>query len=55
MAKKSEARVTLSMACTVCQERNYNTEKNKRSDAQRLELQKYCPRCGKHTQHRETK
>ena len=55
MAKKSEARMTLSMACTECQERNYSSEKNKRSDAQRLELKKYCPRCGKHTLHRETK
>jgi large subunit ribosomal protein L33 len=55
MAKKSEARVIISLACTECQERNYGTVKNKRSDAQRLELKKYCPRDRKHTLHRETK
>jgi large subunit ribosomal protein L33 len=55
MAKKSEARVIVSLACTECQERNYTTEKNKRSDTQRMELKKYCPRERKHTLHRETK
>jgi large subunit ribosomal protein L33 len=55
MAKKSEARVVVSLACTECQERNYTTEKNKRNDAQRMELKKYCPRERKHTLHRETK
>jgi large subunit ribosomal protein L33 len=55
MAKKSEARVVVSLACTECQERNYTTEKNKRNDAQRMELKKYCPSERKHTLHRETK
>ena len=55
MAKKSEARVLISLACTVCQNRNYSSEKNKRNDAQRLELKRYCPHCRKHTPHRETK
>jgi large subunit ribosomal protein L33 len=55
MAKKTEARVIVSLTCTECQERNYSTEKNKRNDAQRLELKKYCPRQRKHTLHRETK
>jgi len=55
MAKKTEVRVTVSLACTECQERNYTTAKNKRNDTQRLELKKYCPRERKHTAHRETK
>jgi large subunit ribosomal protein L33 len=55
MAKKSEARVLISLACTECQERNYSSEKNKRNDSQRLELKKYCPHCAKQTLHRETK
>jgi large subunit ribosomal protein L33 len=55
MAKKSETRVIISLACTECQERNYSSVKNKRNDAQRLELKKYCPRDRKHTLHRETK
>jgi len=55
MAKKNEARVIISLTCTECQERNYTTAKNKRNDAQRLELKKYCPSERKHTLHRETK
>jgi large subunit ribosomal protein L33 len=29
--------------------------KNRRNDPQRLEMQKFCRRCRKHTLHRETK
>ena len=43
------------MACDVCKERNYTTEKNRRNDPNRIEHSKYCPRCRKHTLHRETK
>ena len=43
------------MACNECKEHNYVTEKNRRNDANRLELNKYCPHCRKHTLHRETK
>jgi large subunit ribosomal protein L33 len=53
--KKGEARVLITLACTECRERNYHTEKNKRNDPDRLELDKYCPRCRKHTPHRETR
>ena len=54
MAKKKD-RMTVTFACTVCQERNYTSEKNKKSDAGRMELKKFCPRCRAHTLHRETK
>ena len=54
MAKK-EVRVVIDLACTECKERNYTTEKSKRNDPNRLELQKYCKKCKKHTLHRETK
>jgi large subunit ribosomal protein L33 len=54
MAKK-ETRVVIHMACTECKERNYTTEKSKRNTQERLELQKYCKRCKKHTLHREAK
>lgn len=54
MAKK-EDRIIIGMACQDCKERNYTTSKNKRNDQQRLELRKFCSRCGKHTAHRETK
>ena len=54
MARKA-VRVVITLACTECKERNYTTEKNRRNDQARLELQKYCPRCRQHTLHRETK
>jgi large subunit ribosomal protein L33 len=54
MAKKA-VRPVITLACTVCKERNYTSEKNRRNDPQRLELKKYCPRCREHTVHRETR
>ncbi|MFZ8844800.1 MULTISPECIES: 50S ribosomal protein L33 [Thermoflexus] len=53
MAK--EVRVVITLACTECKERNYTTQKNRNNDPNRLELRKYCPRCRKHTLHRETR
>ncbi len=54
MAKK-KVRDVITLACVECRERNYTTEKNRRNDQQRLELQKFCPRCREHRLHRETK
>jgi large subunit ribosomal protein L33 len=54
MAKKAD-RMLITLACTKCKDRSYLTEKNKRNDAERLELSKYCPRCREHTPHREAK
>ncbi|MEJ2710772.1 MAG: 50S ribosomal protein L33 [Anaerolineales bacterium] len=48
-------RPVITLACTVCKERNYTTEKNRRNDPGRIELRKFCPRCREHTMHRETK
>ena len=45
----------ITLACTVCKRRNYTTLKNKKNDPDRLEIKKFCPRCRKHTAHRETK
>lgn len=55
MAKKGDARGVIHLECTECKERNYTTFKNKKNDAQRLELNKYCPRCRSHKVHKETK
>jgi len=54
VAKKGN-RVLVTLACTECKERNYLTSKNRRTQTGRLELKKYCPRCRRHTLHRETK
>ena len=48
-------RVKITLACTECNQRNYNTMKNKKNDPDRLEMNKYCRFCRKHTLHRETK
>jgi large subunit ribosomal protein L33 len=54
MAKKA-VRTVITLECTECRERNYTSEKNRRNDPGRLQLQKYCPRCRLHRLHRETK
>lgn len=43
------------LACEECKERNYTTTKNKKNIKERMELNKYCPKCQKHTAHKETK
>ena len=48
-------RVKITLACTECKQRNYNTMKNKKNSPDRLEMKKYCRFCKKHTIHRETK
>jgi large subunit ribosomal protein L33 len=52
---KAEARIAVTLACTDCKRRNYQTKKNKRNSPDRVELNKFCPSCGKHTAHRETR
>jgi large subunit ribosomal protein L33 len=54
-SKSSDVRPKITLACTECKERNYITKKNRRNDPDRLELSKFCPRDGRHTQHRETR
>lgn len=47
--------VKITLACTECNQRNYNTTKNKKNIPGRMEMNKHCPFCRKHTLHRETK
>lgn len=51
----ADMRVKITLACSECKQRNYDTKKNKKNDPDRLELKKYCRFCRKHTVHRETK
>jgi large subunit ribosomal protein L33 len=48
-------RVNIILACTECKQRNYATRKNKKNDPERLEVNKYCKFCKKHTAHKETR
>ena len=51
----NDARVKITLVCTECKQRNYDTKKNKKNDPDRLELKKYCKFCRKHTLHKESK
>lgn len=42
------------LICTECLSRNYTVMKRK-EDPKRLELSKFCPHCGKHTIHKQSK
>ena len=56
MAKKGKgARNNIQIACTECKQINYTSDKNKKNDPERLEMEKFCPFCRKHTKHKETK
>jgi large subunit ribosomal protein L33 len=49
------AREIITLACTECKSRNYTSTRNKKQGSERLELRKFCSKCGKHLAHRETK
>ena len=50
-----ENTVKVTLRCSECKQRNYNSMKNKKNDPDRLEMKKYCRFCKKHTTHNETK
>ena len=45
----------ITLACQVCEERNYDLTKNKRLHPERAEWKKYCPRCNKQQALKESK
>jgi large subunit ribosomal protein L33 len=51
----SSKRTKITLECTQCKERNYDTTKEKKKHPDRVEHKKYCPRCKTHTIHKETK
>jgi large subunit ribosomal protein L33 len=55
MAKATDVRPKITLACEVCKHRNYITKKNRRNDPDRLGLKKFCPNCRVHRDHRETR
>ncbi len=48
-------RETITLQCSACKRRNYSTTRNKKTQTEKLELQKFCPFCRKHTAHKETR
>lgn len=53
MAKKSGARITMGLVCTVCGTRGYITSRNKLNTPEKLKPKKYCRTCRKVTEHKE--
>ena len=48
-------RTKITLACTECKQRNYNTTKDKKTHPDRMETKKSCRFCKTHTLHKETK
>ena len=48
-------REIITISCTACKRKNYTSTKNKKTTPDRLELNKYCKWCKKHTPHKEEK
>ena len=56
MAKKAQdVRPIIKLRSTAGTGYTYVTKKNRRNTPDRLELAKFCPKCGKHVAHRETR
>ncbi|MEK7141502.1 MAG: 50S ribosomal protein L33 [Patescibacteria group bacterium] len=53
MAKK-EQRIIAGLTCIVCKGQNYMTQRSKLNTPEKLKLRKYCPKCRKHTEHKES-
>ncbi|MFA9469914.1 MAG: 50S ribosomal protein L33 [Deltaproteobacteria bacterium] len=52
----SNGRVKIALACDECGARNYQTTKLRKAGQQeRLTLKKFCPKCNRRTEHKETK
>ncbi|MCX6784412.1 MAG: 50S ribosomal protein L33 [Candidatus Komeilibacteria bacterium] len=45
----------IKLECSECKRVNYHSFKNKKKLKNRLELNKHCKSCRKHTMHKETK
>ena len=52
---RGDVRIAVTLACEECKRRNYQTNKSKRNNPDRIALRKYCKWCRQHTGHRETR
>lgn len=48
-------RLTFVLKCSECGSENYNSSRNKKLHAEKMEVRKYCPKCNKETLHKEKK
>jgi large subunit ribosomal protein L33 len=52
---RGDVRIAVTLECQECKRRNYQTQKSKRNNPDRIELSKYCRWCSGHTAHKETR
>jgi large subunit ribosomal protein L33 len=52
---RGDVRIAVTLACEECKRRNYQTNKSKRNNPDRITLRKYCKWCRCHRSHRETR
>ena len=52
---RGDVRIAITLACEECKRRNYQTNKSKRNNPDRVTLRKFCRWCRRHTSHRETR
>ncbi len=48
-------RELIAFECSECKRRNYTSTKNRKKNADKLSLSKFCRHCRGHKQHKETK
>jgi len=53
MAKNK--RPLFELECSECKKRNYTASRNISEQKEKIVLKKYCPKCRRHTTHREKK
>src|SRR4029079_580419 len=49
---RGDVRIAVTLACEDCKRRNYQTNKSKRNNPDRITMRKYCKWCRCHTSHR---
>ena len=52
--KMASERLTIALICTECKNKNYYQVRGKKKEY-KLELNKFCKKCGKSTKHKEGK
>ena len=64
MARPKASRLVITLECTECRTNEmkrsagvsrYTTKKNRKNTPERIELNKFCRYCNKHTSHKEIK
>ncbi|MCF7799438.1 50S ribosomal protein L33 [Candidatus Babeliales bacterium] len=51
----AKARTIIHLECKGCKSRNYSKQVSKKRQFGKLNLSKYCSKCRKHLEHKETK